>query len=366
MKASVAYEGKSQKPKVKQLKWHRIKDGLYADGVKGRYLIEAQKPNRRLDIFKWRLLCKAQPVEVNGRPTSLDDLSELKAFASSYDAIPSGTVIAVNEPAEANEASGSGLQWHLVEDPRFRGVIGARMQAQGNSGTFVLAKQRHGWVVDLGGVLLDKSPAYPYFQTAADAKAAASKFDRSVRNSAAYESPTREEWEVVVHHAPSQYRNSILAMVGPGDGFEAGNKLILQGFHDDGEASNVAASIVKRYKVPVTTGPIRKLPTDANEANEAPRRRTDEERRYPLKWTDTPKGHSWAHGLDGLYYVTGPTGRPVSWLLMDPNGARLGAFVSKQEAEDEAERVEFIERRNTRTRREYRDEEAYEERNPLV
>src|ERR1019366_50428 len=122
--------------------------------------IERQKPNRRLGVFKWRLtmgppggnyMANQKPVEVNGVPTSLDDLSELKAFASSYDAIPSGTVIAVNEAPEANEASGSELQWHLVEDPRFRGVIGARMQAQGNSGTFVLAKQPPGWVVDLGG-----------------------------------------------------------------------------------------------------------------------------------------------------------------------------------------------------------------------
>src|ERR1019366_5829063 len=330
MKVSVAYEGKSQKPKVKQLKWHignRKRTGanryLIAQGVKGVYRIERQKPNRRVGIFKWLLMLDNEPavIDVKGTPMSLDDISELKAFASSYDAIPSGTVIAVNEPAEANEASGSGLQWHLVEDPRFRGVIGARMQAQGNSGTFVLAKQRHGWVVDLGGVLLDKSPAYPYFQTAADAKAAASKFDRSVRNSAAFESPTREEWEVVVHHAPSQYKNSILSMVGPGDGFEAGNKLILQGFHDDGDASNVAASILKRYKVPATTGPIRKLPLD--EANEAPRRRTDEERRYPLKWTDTPKGNSFAHGVQGDYYVVE---RVDGWGLSGPNAVNLGTF----------------------------------------
>src|ERR1019366_2823725 len=249
MKVSVAYEGKSQKPKVKQLKWHignRKRTGanryLIAQGVKGVYRIERQKPNRRVGIFKWLLMLDNEPavIDVKGTPMSLDDLTELKAFASSYDAIPSGTVIAVNEPPAGGRAN---------------------------------------------------------------------------------ESPTREEWEVVVHHAPSQYKNSILSMVGPGDGFEAGNKLILQGFHDDGEASNVAASIVKRYKVPVTTGPIRKLPPD--EANEEPRRRTDEERRYPLKWTDTPKGNSFAHGVQGDYYVVE---RVDGWGLSGPNAVNLGTF----------------------------------------
>ena len=37
----------------------------------------------------------------------------------------------------------------------FDGVIGARLMAKGNSGTLVLAHQRHGWVVSIGGLCLD-------------------------------------------------------------------------------------------------------------------------------------------------------------------------------------------------------------------
>ena len=288
MRATVAYEAsRRKKPLVKQLKWHKWPHGLYANGVKGEYTIRAEKPNRRIGCFKWHLYLNTgdekreniNHVEVNGKPMSLDDLSELKAFASSYDAIPSGTVIAVNEDRPARE----------------------------------------------GGP--------------------------------AREAPTREEWEVVVHHPPAGNKGAILNMAGPGDGFEAGNKIILQGFHDDTTASNVAASIAHRYKVPVTTGPIRKS-TDANEgsANEAPRRRSDEDRRYPLKWTDTPRGNSFAHGAQGSYYVTQAATRSDSWMLVGPNAVDLGAFRSKQQAEDEAERVEFIERRNVRARRDFDDD----------
>lgn len=296
MKASVAYEGKRQKPKVKPLKWHIGHRGrndahrhLVAKGVKGEYRIERQKPNRRLGVFKWCLWLNDKPVTLDKAPyesasspidrkVSDDDLSTLKAFASSYDAMP---------PTEIDVAV-------VVVEP----AVGERR---------------------------------------------------------ASESPTREEWEVVVHHAPAAHRGAILNMAGPGDSFEASNKIILQGFHDDTVASNVAASIVKRYHVPVTTGPIRKTPVDG--ANEAPRRRTDEERRYPLKWTDTPKGNSFAHGTQGSYYVTRAETRADSWDLTGPNAVRLGSFRSKQEAEDEAERAEFLERRNTRMRREYSDDD---------
>jgi hypothetical protein len=189
MKASVAYEAsRRQKPHVKQLKWHLMANGLMAEnGVKGIYYITKHKPNRRIGEFKWGLSLQkpgapyAENVVVNGKPISLDDRSELKAFASSYDAIPSGTVIAVNE---ANERAGETCK-------------------------------------ECGH---------------------------------AKESPTREEWEVIVTSPPPAHRGAILAM-GLGETQEVGNKIILRGFHDDEQAARTAGAIARTYKVGVTFGP---------------------------------------------------------------------------------------------------------------
>ena len=62
-------------------------------------------------------------------------------------------------------------------------------------------------------------------------------------------------------------------------------------------------------------------------------------------------------GMEGDYYVTRSDTRADSWNLTGPNAVNLGAFRGKQEAEDEAEREEFLARRNTRMRRQYRDED---------
>lgn len=298
MKATVAYESpRKQKPTVRPLKFHRNKaGGLTAHGEKGMYEIVRQKPNRRLGIFKWKLGLHGADVVVKGAPMSLDDLSELKAFASSYDAMPPAVEVDI-----------------VVEE-----------------------------------------------------------------NAKAGEAPTREEWEVVVTNPPAAHRGAILNMAGPGDGFEAGNKIILQGFHDDTQAANVGAAIAKRYRVQVTFGPKRAMeaaeaPARAAEghicgagcrhahegahgASEAPRRRTEEERRFPLRWNDTPKGNSFSHGRVGTYATSHiATGR---WALLGPNHETLGVFGSKQDAESEAERVEHLERRNTRMRSEYAEEDG--------
>src|ERR1700679_572913 len=192
MRATVAYEAaRRQKPHVRQLKWHLGRGFLFAKGLKGEYRITAQKPNRRLGVFKWALTVSHEPpyrewkpVMLNGQPMSLDERSELKAFASGYDAIPSGTVIAVNEaPGAAREAPACATCGHR-----------------------------------------------------------------------AGEAPTHEEWEVIVTTPPAAHRGAILAQ-GMGQTYENGNKIILRGFHDDEQAARTASSIARTYRVPVTFGP---------------------------------------------------------------------------------------------------------------
>lgn len=71
----------------------------------------------------------------------------------------------------------------------------------------------------------------------------------------AEESPTGREWEVVVNDPPRANRGQILNMAPPGDGYPAGNKIILGGFYDDEEAARVAAAITKRFGCFTTFGP---------------------------------------------------------------------------------------------------------------
>jgi hypothetical protein len=205
MKAAVAYEApRRQKPAVKQLKWHKTRKigNLTAMGQKGSYEIFPQKPNRRVGIFKWGIGLREQPIVVDGKPISMDDREELKAFASSFDAIPAGTVIEVEEGA-AKEACAS---------------CGHR----------------------------------------------------------ASESPTREEWEVVVSHPPPAHRGAIMSRVGPGEARDLGDRIILSGFHDDAEAANVAASIAKQYRVAVTFGPKLSILNHAAEAPKQSKQKTEQ------------------------------------------------------------------------------------------
>jgi len=83
------------------------------------------------------------------------------------------------------------------------------------------------------------------------------------------EAPTREEWEVVVTDPPLAHRGHILSMGGPGHAFPAGNKIVIDGFHDDTEASRVAGAIAKQYKVAVTFGPKKAVSVAAEPATAA-------------------------------------------------------------------------------------------------
>ena len=83
----------------------------------------------------------------------------------------------------------------------------------------------------------------------------ASMLQRPAPLAVAHPSPTpREEWEVIVTNPPAAHRGAILAM-GLGETTEAGNKIILRGFHDDEQAARTAGSIARTYKVGVTFGP---------------------------------------------------------------------------------------------------------------
>ena len=71
--------------------------------------------------------------------------------------------------------------------------------------------------------------------------------------SAAEESPTRDEWQVIVSNPPAGYRGAILNSVPPGDAYTVGKTIILGGFYDDAEARHVASSITHKYRGSVVT-----------------------------------------------------------------------------------------------------------------
>lgn len=303
MKAVVAYEApRRQKPAVKSLKWHRDHKGLllrqgpealFAKGVKGVYGIVRQKPNRRLGVFKWRLILSDAPVTVDGKEMSLDDLSELKAFASSFDAIPSGTVIAVSEetPAAPCAACGGHASENGRPDPAGEYAQMQRMAAayarREGLGEYVPNSALPTGRVENGDGIWSFYTTPPGGGRPTIHEVKNSVLRQSYSRNSANESPTREEWEVIVTNPPAAHRGAILAQ-GLGETQEVGNKIILRGFHDDEQAARTAGSIARTYKVPVTFGPRNKL-YEAAEANEArrrvhapPRERTEATKRYEV------------------------------------------------------------------------------------
>lgn len=126
---------------------------------------------------------------------------------------------------------------------------------------FMLEYFGNGFTEGVGG--------YPTLASAQAAAAAGARGSGVAESSSSVgESPTREEWEVVVTNPPAAYRGRILNLVPPGDGFAAGNKIILQGFHDDEEARHVATGIAQRYGVLVTYGPKRAAAAETSIAQE--------------------------------------------------------------------------------------------------
>jgi len=199
MKAAVAYEaphrGRRYLPKdgVKPLKWHNHKSGyIFAQGQKGVYSIHAQKPNRRRDIFKWALM--------------------VNHF------LPGSTRVGDRESAMLN---GQPMSCDDREKLKAEAAIYDAMP-QGIPVAIVATEHKAGEACTACG--------------------------------RAAESPTREEWEVIVSSPPAAHRGAILAM-GLGETQEVGNKIILRGFHDDEQAARTAGAIARTYKVGVTFGP---------------------------------------------------------------------------------------------------------------
>jgi proteasome lid subunit RPN8/RPN11 len=266
-RVTVAYESKARERAASKaaakLVWHRAPDGgLYADGCGGKYHIARQRPTRRHGIYKWGV--RLHKSGLAGLDVgSADDIPGAKALANRHDRAGAREAL---ETAPANEERRGGGS--------YRGQVVKALRLMGRSDAETYADRRAQDVerYDLAGV--DPTVA------AAILDAADSGFDDMRGQEGAKEngreSPTKGEWEVIVTDPPRAHWGHILSMAGPGYGYRAGNKIILDGFYDDEEARHVANSISRKYGAMVTFGPKRKM-----EAAEDSHPGAAEERRRP-------------------------------------------------------------------------------------
>ncbi len=221
--AIVAYEGSAE------LRWHRDRRGLRADGRKGRYYIVARKGriDRRRGVFPWVVLLG------DGRDTELgskDRIDEAKKLAASHDRGAAETniydldaykkrvhaaLVAMKSPSPDQDVSESEAYIFKMQS--------AGVDASVTAGV-IFATKHHG---HFGG------PKHSEFT--------------------AEESPTRGEWEVVVMGVPPNLRDAVSAMA-PAGASQVGSALVLHGFYDDEKATAVARRITHQYGLLATSG----------------------------------------------------------------------------------------------------------------
>jgi DNA repair protein RadC len=283
---TVAFENKAleraSRRKTK-LKWHRADGGgLKSSGERGEYCIVRQRADRRHGIYRWG-------VKHNGHDVgSTEDLAGAKGLAAHHEFKQS---CAENiAPVASEESRGGSYRARFVKALRLMG----EPDPEGFADRHEVDVERY----ELAGVEPNIA--------AAILMSSRHRRELDVAENGASESPTREEWEVIVTNPPPAHRGAILGMA-PGDSFAAGNKIILWGFHDDEEAAHVAGAIARQYKILVPFGPKRK--TEAAEDSHPGNAVLEERRRRPGA---EPKEEPCEHGC--------PTGecKPFTKLSRDP------------------------------------------------
>jgi DNA repair protein RadC len=248
-RVTVAYEDLGRERKASKsgakLVWHRSPDGgLYADGCAGKYVIARQRPTRRHGIYKWGV--RLHKSGLAGLDVgSADDIPGAKSLANRHDRAGAREEAAA-APIVSEEARGGSYRSRVVKNFQLMGRKDAEAYAA-----------RHEQDIERYEIADVPPNVAAAILDAADTGFGDLRIQE--QNGAASESPTRGEWEVIVTNPPREHRGHILSMAGPGYGYAEGNKIILNGFHDDEEARHVANSISRKYGSVVTFGPRRKL-----------------------------------------------------------------------------------------------------------